>query len=308
MAMSDPLLVATEPRSAAWIDAAVEAGGGRIVAIEGAEALVWTKADEPDALATLLDEHADLRWVQLPWAGVDPYRQLVSDRRDLHWSCAKGVYSDPVAEHALALLLAGFRQLHRYARATEWGSGHGRNLFGAKVTVLGGGGIGQVLVGLLGPFGCSITVVRQRPEPMQGVDRVLGVEDLDSALDGADALMLALPLLDSTRGIVGERELRLLAPGAWLVNVARGAHVVTDDLVTVLESGHLGGAALDVTDPEPLPEDHPLWHRPDVIVTPHTANTQEMARPLLGARITDNVQRYRSGRDLGGVIDPDLGY
>lgn len=305
---SETLLVATEPRSADWIDDAVVAGGGVVADPGEASGVVWTRDDDRQGLADLLDAHRNLEWVQLPWAGVDPYRSLIAAHRDRRWTSAKGVYGDPVAEHALALLLAGFRQLHRYSRASSWGSDHGRNLFGAKVTILGGGGIAQVLIDLLAPFRCSITVVRNRPVSMPGVDRVVGTADLDQALDGADALVLALPLLESTRGMIGASQLGLLAPGAWVVNVARGGHVVTGDLLDALESGHLGGAALDVTDPEPLPDDHPLWQRPDVIITPHTANTRAMAKPLLGARITENVRRCRSGEELVGVIDPDLGY
>ncbi len=308
MAPRSSVLVTTQPRTASWIDDAVILGGGDLTGPESAQAVVWTKADDPEGLRTFLADHPRIEWVQLPWAGIDPYRGLVFDRRDLVWSCAKGVYSDPVAEHALALLLAGFRQLHSYSRAESWSGDVGRNLFGARVTILGGGGIGQVLVRLLGPFGCSITVVRHTPEPMDGVDRVLAEADLDDALTGADVLVLALPLLDATRGIIGARELALLAPGAWLINVARGEHVVTDDLMAALDGGHLGGAGLDVTDPEPLPDGHPLWSRPNVMVTPHTANTREMARPLLSGRITENVRRYLVGETLFGLVDPDLGY
>lgn len=301
-----PPRLTTQPRTTTWIDAAVEAGGGTVVEPADATALVWTRPDDPDGLAAFLADHPGIDWVQLPWAGIEPYLPVIDRVRT--WSCAKGVYSDPVAEHAFALLLAGFRQLHHFARQTTWTRGAGRNIFGAKITVLGGGGICQVLVGLLAPFGCEITVVRQTPVPMADVDRVLGPDALHDALTGADALVLALPLVDGTRHVIGAEELALLAPGAWLVNVARGEHVDTEALVAALGSGHLGGAALDVTDPEPLPDGHPLWHHPDVVITPHTANTAEMAVPLLAARITENVRHYRAGEPLVGLIDPDLGY
>lgn len=301
-----PPRVTTQPRAAPWIDAAVEAGGGTVVEPVDATALVWTRPDDPDGLAAFLADHPEIDWVQLPWAGIEPYLPVIDRVRT--WSCAKGVYSDPVAEHAFALLLAGFRQVHRFARQDTWTRGVGRNLFGAKVTVLGGGGIGQALVGLLAPFGCDITVVRQTPVPMAGAGRVLGPDARRDALAGADALVLALPLVDGTRHIIGAEELALLAPGAWLVNVARGEHVDTEALVAALGSGHLGGAGLDVTDPEPLPDGHPLWHHPDVVITPHTANTAEMAVPLLAARITENVRRYCASEPLVGVVDPDLGY
>lgn len=306
MTPPDPPRITTQPRSSPWIDAAVVDGGGELVEPAEATAVVWTRSDDPDGLGAFLAEHPAIDWVQLPWAGVEPYLPVIDDERT--WSCAKGVYSDPVAEHALALLLAGFRQLHRYAREQTWSKGEGRNLFGARVTILGGGGIAQVLIRLLAPFGCTVTVVRHSPQAMAGVDRVVGSDQLHEALAGAEAVVLALPLLPGTRHVLGADELALLAPGAWVVNVARGEHIDTDALVAALATGQLGGAALDVTDPEPLPDGHPLWTDPRVIVTPHTANTAAMAVPLLSARIRANVARYAAGEPLEGLIDRDLGY
>ena len=95
---------------------------------------------------------------------------------------------------------------------------------------------------------------------------------------------------------------------AWLVNVARGPHVVTDDLVEALRDGAIGGAGLDVTDPEPLPDGHPLWSLPNCVITPHVGNTREMAVPLLSARIAENVRRWAAGEELIGPVDPTLGY
>ncbi|CAN5205595.1 D-isomer specific 2-hydroxyacid dehydrogenase family protein [soil metagenome] len=298
--------ITTEPRNAPWIDAAVELGGGVVVGSREATAVVWTHPDDPEGLRALLDSNPTLDWVQLPWAGVEPYREVIDHRRT--WSCAKGIYADPVAEHALALLLVGFREQHRYARRSSWGQGQGRNLFGARVTILGGGGIARSLIALLAHFRCHVTVVRRSPEPVDGAARVLAADDLHEALAGADVVVLALPLLPDNHRVVGAAELALLAPGAWVVNVARGAHIDTDALLAALDGGGLGGAALDVTDPEPLPPDHPLWSRPDVIITPHTANTPEMAKPLLTERIATNVARYAAGQELLGLVDPDLGY
>ncbi|WP_421120294.1 D-isomer specific 2-hydroxyacid dehydrogenase family protein [Aquihabitans daechungensis] len=298
--------IATAPVSARWIDAAVTAGGAELVPPERATAVVWTQADDPDGLAALLDANPQINWVQLPWAGIEPYIPLLG--HDRTWTCAKGVYADPVAEHALALLLAGFRNLHAYASAETWTGQVGRNLLDARVTIIGGGGIAEALIGLLVPFRCSVTVVRQNPGPMPGVDRVLGSADRLEALEGADAVVLALPLLPSTHGLIGPDELAAMEEHAWLVNVARGAHVRTDALVDALASGAIGGAALDVTDPEPLPDGHPLWSLPNAIITPHTGNTKAMARPLLGARITDNVRRYAAGAPFVGLVDVDAGY
>jgi phosphoglycerate dehydrogenase-like enzyme len=242
----------------------------------------------------------------VPWAGVDRYLGLMSDGRV--WSSAKGAFAEPVAEHAIALLLAGFRQVASFHRSGRWLGPAGRSLYGASVTIIGGGGIASALIELLAPFRCSVTVVRRRPAPMAGVVRVLGVGQRVDALAEADAVILALPLVPDTHGLIGAAELAAMAPHAWLVNVARGQHVDTDALVAALDSGTIGGAALDVVDPEPLPAGHRLWAFPNVIITPHTAATPAMGRPLLAARVTENVRRWAAGEPLDGVIDVNLGY
>jgi phosphoglycerate dehydrogenase-like enzyme len=245
--------------------------------------------------------------VQLPWAGIEPFVEVLDD--DHIWTCGKGVYAEPVAEHALMLMLAGLRGGVRYARATSWTGPWGRNLLGARVTVLGGGAITSSLLRLLVPFGATVTVVRRHPMPIDGAASVVGIDNgLGEALAGADVLVLALALTPDTVGIVGAAELDQLPDHAWVVNVARGKHIVTDDLVAALRAGTIGGAALDVTEPEPLPPDHPLWALPNCIITPHTANTPEMALPLLAARIRENVRRYSAGEPLLGPVDPHLGY
>jgi phosphoglycerate dehydrogenase-like enzyme len=287
---------------------AVVAGGGVLSDPEDAVALVWTETAAANTLGGVLDDHAGLRWVQLPWAGVEPYTDVIRAHADRTWTCGKGVYAEPVAEHALALALAGRRGLDHYARATSWTGQRGRNLLGARVTIVGGGGIAESLLRLLGPFRCDVTVVRRRPRPMAGASSVVGDGRLDDALTGADVAVLALPLLPGTAGLIDRRRLELLAADACLVNVARGQHVVTADLVDALRDGTLGSAGLDVTDPEPLPDGHPLWTLPNAIVTPHTANTQEMAVPLLSERITENVRRWIAGQQLVGPVDAAAGY
>ena len=176
------------------------------------------------------------------------------------------------------------------------------------MAILGGGGITESLLRLLGPFACDVTVVRRSPQPMDGATRVVGEDELDQALDGATLVVLALALTPETTGILDRRRLELLAADAWVVNVARGSHIVTEDLTAVLAEGRIGGAALDVTDPEPLPDDHPLWSEPRCIITPHTANTIDMAIPLLSERVRENVRRRIAGEALLGLVDPAAGY
>jgi phosphoglycerate dehydrogenase-like enzyme len=290
-----------------WLTDAIEAGGGTVVALESAEALVWAEPAKANELDELLHgAAADVKWVQLPWAGIEPYVDVIHD--DRIWTCGKGVYAEPVAEHALTLLLAGLRGLDRYARASTWTPPHGTNLLGAKVVILGGGGITESLLRLLEPFRTDVTVVRRRRSPMRGAARVVSDDALDEALDGAVGVVIALALTPETEGIIGRAELARMSDRGWLVNVARGKHIVTDELVEALRNGVIGGAGLDVTDPEPLPDDHPLWSTPNCIITPHVANTPEMALPLLAARITENVRRWANGEPLIGLVDPSLGY
>jgi phosphoglycerate dehydrogenase-like enzyme len=285
---------------------AVIAGGGHIVEPADASAIVWTAARNASGLREVLDANAHLEWVQVPFAGIENFVPILDDNRI--WTCGKGVYAEPVAEHALALALAGMRHISGYSRATQWTGPAGRNLLGASVTIVGGGGITESLIRLLLPFNCDITVVRRTVEHIDGADTVVGQENLVDALAGADIVFLALSLTRETIGLIGKSELEVMEPHAWIINVARGGHIVTDDLVWALQNNIIGGAALDVTDPEPLPENHPLWTLPNCIITPHVGNTPEMAVPLLSARITENVKRFINDEALIGLVDVRHGY
>jgi phosphoglycerate dehydrogenase-like enzyme len=289
-----------------WMAEAIAAGGGEICGLDVADGVIWGDPRSPAALAETLDAAPQVSWVQLPFAGIENFVRLIDDERV--WTCGKGVYSEPVAEMALALGLAGLRSLGTYARAEQWTPPDGRNLLGARVSILGGGGIAESLVRMLRPFDCHVTVVRRHVHDMDDVDEVLGSDRLVDALAGADLVVLALALTPDTEGLIGLGELELMESHAWLVNVARGGHVVTDDLVTALRARLIGGAGLDVTDPEPLPDGHPLWSLDNCIITPHVGNTPEMARPLLSERITTNVRRFAKGEELVGLVDTDAGY
>ncbi|MBI4936068.1 MAG: hydroxyacid dehydrogenase [Actinobacteria bacterium] len=302
-----PPRIALAPEGApTWMADAITAGGGHLVPLADAEALVWAAPRDPDALRDALVVNPGLSWVQLPFAGIETFVDLVDD--DRLWTCGKGVYAEPVAELALSLALAGLRHVGQYARATEWSRPHGRNLKGANVTILGGGGITEELLRLLQPFDCHVTVVRNRVADMEGADEVLEPDRYVDALAGADVVFLALALTPETEGMISHSELEQMKSDAWIVNVARGRHIVTDDLVWALQHGVIGGAALDVTDPEPLPADHPLWSLPNCIITPHVGNTPEMAIPLLSERIATNVRAFEQGEPLVGAIHVDLGY
>jgi phosphoglycerate dehydrogenase-like enzyme len=289
-------------------DAVVAAGGTLVDVGESPDALVWLDPADVKGLADQLALAPDARWVQLPFAGVERVAEFGLLDHDRVWTCAKGSYAEPVAEHALTLALAGLRYLTIRARARSWGIPAGTSLYDQNVTILGGGGITTKLLEQLAPFRVTTTVVRRRPDPMPGATRTVSVTDLHEVLPGSLVVVLALALTPATERIIAAPELALMDETAWLVNVARGRHVHTDDLVTALRDGSIAGAALDVTDPEPLPDGHPLWDLDNCLITPHTADTIDMVMPLLADRIRTNVARFAAGQELVGVVDADAGY
>jgi phosphoglycerate dehydrogenase-like enzyme len=299
--------IAVGPQGAAdWACDAVRAGGGEVVDVSEAQGLVWTDFDTTEELIATLASNPGISWVQVPFSGVETYMPYIDEART--WTSAKGVFGGAVAELALGLLIGGMRHVAGYAREQQWSEDHGRTLFGARVTILGAGGIAQSLISMLQPFGCRITVVRNRQGDLLGVDEVVKTSQLNEALLQADAVVMALALTPQTHGIMGKEQFEKMQSHAWLVNVGRGQQIVTDDLVLALKSGQIGGAALDVTDPEPLPAGHPLWSMSNCIITPHVGNTAEMVPPLLALRITENVRRLAASQPLVGVVDPTLGY
>jgi len=306
-----PRVIVAPARSDLAVDA-VRRGGGRLVGDgEQADALVWWSFDFEKLLGTI-GAHPGLRWVQLPMAGVERVFEAgvfsSPQSTGIVWTCAKGSYARPVAEHALCLALAGLRRLPERARARSWGAPAGISLYGAPVTILGAGGITAELLALLAPFGARATVVRRGNGAVEGAERTVTSPELHAVLTGALVVFVALALTPDTERVIGEAELTLMRPDAWLVNVARGRHVDTAALVDALQADRIGGAALDVTDPEPLPDGHPLWSLPNCLVTPHTADTPEMVRPLLAERIKENVERFATGRPLVGTVDVAAGY
>jgi len=283
---------------------AVEAAGSTVVPVEDATALIWADPQNPQLFPAMLHDRLD--WVQLPYAGIDPFLHMLDDER--LWTCGKGVYARPVAEAALGMLLAGFRNIADYARQTSWSAPVGQNLHGANVVVLGGGGITEELLPLLVPFGCNVTVLRRSATPFPGAQSTATLDELHDALPTADAVVIALALTPETVGVIGAEELALMKETAWIVNVARGGHIDTDALVQALQGSTIGGAALDVTEPEPLPEGHSLWQLPNCFITPHVANTPEMGLKLLAERVTANVRAYLADQPLIGPVDTAAGY
>ena len=303
-------LIAVEPSTRPAMHAvmveAVEAAGGTVVPIEQASALIFADPAAADAFPNIIGAGPGVEWIQLPYAGIETFQHHLD--HDHTWTCGKGVYAPPVAEWIMAALLTAFRDIPRYVRASTWPVQDGKNLLGAKLTILGGGGITESFMELIGPWGCDVTVVRRSTDPVPGAARTLTTDRLHEAVADADAVIVALALTDETRNIVDAETLAAMRSDAWLCNVGRGGHVVTDDLVTALREGVIAGAVLDVTDPEPLPDGHPLWELDNCVITPHVGNTPEMGLPLIADRVRVNVGRWIAGDELIGPVDVGAGY
>jgi phosphoglycerate dehydrogenase-like enzyme len=301
--------IAVGPVHRASTVAAVEAAGGLVVPTDGdASALMWLDARDLAGLRAALDATPAAGWVQLPFAGIERVAAagLLDPART--WTCAKGAYAEPVAEHAVMLAMAGLRFLPERVAARSWGKAAGVSLYDQPVTILGGGGIAASLLSLLAPMRAQVTVVRRQAGDVPGAARTLQTGQLHEALPGALVVFVALALTPATTRIIGAPELAAMRGDAWLVNVARGPHVDTGALVEALRGRVIGGAALDVTDPEPLPDGHPLWDLDNCIITPHTADTAEMIERMLNLRISHNVAAFAAGQPLAGLVDPAAGY
>lgn len=293
------------PDPAAPLVDAVRAGGGRLAAADDADAIVWFNGSADDLRSILTPRH---RWVQLPSAGVEAWLDAGVVDRERVFTSAAAAYGASIAEHALALMLGGARNLHRYAIEQTWTALPTSSLRGSHVLLVGAGNIASALVRYLAPLDVSITAVRRSSQPLAGVDEVITLADLHDALPAADFVVLCAALTEATYQLVGAAELAAMAPHAFLVNVGRGALVDTDALVAELKRDGIAGAGLDVTDPEPLPDGHPLWADRRVLISPHVANPSGRMVADYASLVEANVGRFVGGRPLEGAIEVDRGY
>lgn len=306
----------TEPRihiapvSEPGLEAAVTTAGGILTEAENADGVIWVNPRDPNGLKDLLSR-SSARWVQLPFAGIESFFAAGVIDPELTWTCAKGIYGHACAEHALALMLAGSRRLAHHARERRWeepglGSPE-RRLKGAILSIVGLGGIGRALAEMVRPLGMKVVGTNRSGTHVDGVE-VHPASELEEVLAVGDFVAVCAALTDETRGLISDAQFEAMKNDAWLVNVARGGLVDTEALVTALRDGTIAGAALDVTDPEPLPPDHELWAMDNVLITPHVANTWDMALPELRELVSRNVSSFGRGEPMEGLVDSKLGY
>ena len=253
-----------------------------------------------------------LRWIQSSAAGLDHCLVPAVVESPVIVTSASGVLADQVTEHTIALLTALTRSLPVFFRAQqqrEFIRRPTRDLTGATVGIVGMGGVGRRLVEVLAAFKTRILATDWYPidKPPQ-VESLWPPERLDELLPLVDVLILSVPLTDRTRGMIGAREISLLKPGSLLVNVARGPLVVEDALIAALRSGHLAGAAVDVTATEPLPATSALWELPQVIITPHVGGQSARRIDNMTDFFCENLRRDQAGEPLRNLVDKRLGF
>ncbi len=265
----------------------------------------------------ILETATSLKWAHIPWAGVDSLIDAIR-RTPAIVTCGKGVFDAPMADHVFALLLTLTRQINtflRYQIAGIWRretpNSTLTDLWGKTMGIVGLGSIGKEVARRASIFGMRVLAVKRRPsaiseEPVDGL--FLSYEGLRLMLPECDVVVVTSALTPQTRYLIGKNELASMKRGAILINVARGSVVDEQALAEALISGHLAGVGLDVFENEPLSPNSPLWHMPNVVITPHVGGLSERTRQRVFERFLENLRRFLSGEELLGLVDKEAGY
>jgi phosphoglycerate dehydrogenase-like enzyme len=255
-----------------------------------------------------------LRWIQTGGAGVNG---LVTDevRRSPVVITNARIHAYPLTEQIFGLLLMLTRQLQRVVLQQQehhWDGNPMRErlglLPGGTMLILGPGSIGERTAAVARAFGMKVIGLRRRPEPLPYLDETLHEGDRDAALRRADVIVNILPLTPATRHYLGAAQFALMKPAALLINAGRGGTIDTEALMAALRERRIAGAGLDVTDPEPLPPDHPLWDMENVIIAPHYGGSHPGYEQRAGQVFVENLRRYVAGEPLLNMIDKEAGY
>jgi len=279
---------------------------------------VLSEADAVIGGAALTDQQlakaGRLRWAQVTSAGVEGWLSPALAKHPLTLTNFSGIAAPNIADHVIALLYAfarGLPELLDRQRRKEWGDEEPKTFepTGQTMAILGLGDIGEALAERASALGMTVVAMQRHPTaPPEGVDETVASDELPSLLKEADHVVLSLPLTEKTKGMFGAKQFALMQRSAYLYNVGRGQLIDQDALIAALRDGRIAGAGLDVTDPEPLPADSPLWELPNVIITGHNA----AATPLLWERgivlLKENVGHFLNGEELKNEVDTKAGY
>lgn len=257
----------------------------------------------------MIQSSENLAWLHLNSAGYDPYVKEGVLGPHTILTNSSGAYGKAVSGHMFAMLLALQKKLHLYRddqKSHLWGDqGEVTSITDATILVLGAGDIGTHFAGLAHALGAYVIGVKRTPgECPSCMDELHTMDKLRELLPGADAVVSFLPSTDETKGLFGKELFQLMKKGSFFLNGGRGDLVCTEDLCDALASGHLSGAALDVTDPEPLPKDHRLWDIPNAFITPHVSGGYHLPETLhtIVDICLENVRRYGEGEELRNIV------
>jgi phosphoglycerate dehydrogenase-like enzyme len=278
------------------------------------EAQVLLRGGVPAAVLDHIVARAPrLQWIHSVSAGIDRVSTPLVRERGLLVTNARGVFSRPIAEYVVMMSLAIARrlpQLLELQRERTWQPLRGREMSELTVGIIGFGSIGAEVARLLAPFGTRIIATRRHPEPRPDDPNVelLGLGELDELLRRSEIVLVAVPLTETTAGLIGSEQLQEMREDAWLINIARGRLIDEVALRRALESGWIGGAVLDVFTDEPLPPESPFYRTPNLIVTPHTSWASDLVNDRSIELFIDNLRRFRAGEPLANVVDLEAGY
>lgn len=251
-------------------------------------------------------------WLQAWSAGVSPQACANARERGITVTNTSGIHAEPMAEQALAMMLIFARKMQHILCAESWDSQIGSHkpgvLSGSTLGIVGLGAIGRRLAELARVIGMRLVAVKRSPVPEAGFDWVGGQERLHDLASEADYVFNVLPLTAETTGIISTAFFASMKPSAVYLNFGRGGTTDTNALVAALRAGTIAGAGLDVTDPEPLPDGHPLWTMDNVIITPHYSGQFKGYNAAAMEVFLDNLRRYRDGKELRNVVDTELCY
>ena len=304
--MLKPLL---EPRLPSWADVRWYADKDEAFALAPQAEIGWFDMYSKDDMAEVFTRAAKLKWLNSVYAGVEAFPLDLLEQRGVMLTNGAGINAVPIAEYVLMLMLAqakGYREVVRAQERREWlkTSPGKRELFGSQVLILGYGAIGQEVEARLTGFGAHVTKVRRSAGP-----GTLGPEEWRAQLGTFDWIVIAVPATPDTQHMIGAAELTAMKSDAVLVNIARGSVIDQEALVVALEAGAIGGALLDVTTPEPLPPEHPLWTLDNAQVTMHlSGSAQTLMFQRAATRFLANLGRYRAGEPLTPLVDYTAGY